>query len=259
VEAFERLGLRGSVMHSMFAGRWLRKLFPSFAELAATVRYRTYMADGLITRHTADFLDDQKFLSAYAKGKLTGSWANMDPRWRAYTACWAASHAADLPGDFVECGVNRGGMALTIMEYLDFNALGKRFFLLDTYSGFPEGSQFAPANRGLYSDCYADVVKTFAPYPGARIVRGVVPDTLSAIDADRISYLSIDMNSAEPEIEAVRRLWPQMTAGAVVLLDDYGGGPAYRPQKQAFDTLAREMGFHILALPTGQGLIVKAQ
>jgi hypothetical protein len=67
------------------------------------------------------------------------------------------------------------------------------------------------------------------------------------------------MNSAEPEIEAVRRLWPQMTAGAVVLLDDYGGGPAYRPQKQAFDTLAREMGFHILALPTGQGLIVKAQ
>jgi O-methyltransferase len=67
------------------------------------------------------------------------------------------------------------------------------------------------------------------------------------------------MNSAEPEIEAVRRLWPQMTAGAVVLLDDYGGGPAYRPQKQAFDALARELGFHILALPTGQGLIVKAR
>jgi O-methyltransferase len=243
----------------MRLGRWLRRLFPSFAELAATVLYRTYMADGLITRHTADFLNDQKFSLAYAKGKSTGSWMNMDPRWRVYTACWAASHAANLPGDFVECGVNRGGMALTIMEYLDFNTLGKRFFLLDTYCGFPQGSQAAPVNRDMYSDCYADVVKTFAPYPGARIVRGMVPDTLSAIDAERISYLSIDMNCAEPEIEAVRRLWPRMISGAIVLLDDYAGGPAYHPQKQAFDGLAQELGFKILTLPTGQGLIVKTQ
>jgi O-methyltransferase len=241
----------------MFLGRWLRRLFPSFAELAATVRYHTYMSDGLITRHTADFLNDQKFLSAYARGKATGSWMNMDPSWRVYTACWAASHAVNLPGDFVECGVNRGGTALAIMEYLDFNALGKRFFLLDTYSGFPQDAHAAPANRGLYSDCHAEVVRTFAPYPGARIVRGVVPDTLAEIDAEQISYLSIDMNCAEPEIEAVRRLWPQMTVGAVVLLDDYGGGPAYHPQKQAFDALAQELGFHILALPTGQGLVVK--
>src|SRR5205807_2562718 len=108
-----------------------------------------------------------------------------------------------------------------------------------------QGSQAASANRGLYSDCYADVVKTFAPYPGARIVRGVVPDTLAAIDAERIAYLSIDMNCAEPEIEAMRRLWPKMTAGAVVLLDDYAGGPAYHLQKKAFDALAQELGFHI--------------
>ncbi|HXB21424.1 MAG TPA: TylF/MycF/NovP-related O-methyltransferase, partial [Candidatus Solibacter sp.] len=114
-------------------------------------------------------------------------------------------------------------------------------------------------NRDMYSDCYADVVKTFAPYPGARIVRGMVPDTLSAIDAERISYLSIDMNCAEPEIEAVRRLWPRMISGAIVLLDDYAGGPAYHPQKQAFDGLAQELGFKILTLPTGQGLIVKTQ
>lgn len=243
----------------MHLRRWLRKMFPSSAELAATVRYRTYMADGLITRHTADFLNDQKFALAYARGKSTGSWMNMDPRWRVYTACWAASHAASLPGDFVECGVNRGGMALTIMEYLDFNALGKRFFLLDTYCGFPQGSQAAPVNHGMYSDCYADVVKTFAPYPGARIVRGMVPETLSAIDAEHISYLSIDMNCAEPEIEAVRCLWPRMIAGAVVLLDDYAGGPAYHLQKQAFDALAHELRFKILTLPTGQGLIVKTQ
>jgi O-methyltransferase len=242
---------------SMFLGRFLRKMFPSFAELAATVRFRTYMEDGLITRHTADFLKDERFASAYAKGKATGSWNKTNPRWRVYTACWAASQAANLPGDFVECGVNRGGMALTIMEYLNFNALNKRFFLLDTFSGFPEGSQPAEVNRGQYSDCFAEVRKTFAPYPGVRIVHGVVPDTLSSIDAEQISYLSLDMNCAEPEIAAARELWPRLVHGAVILLDDYGGGPAYARQKNAFDALADELRFKILTLPTGQGLIIK--
>ena len=241
----------------MFLGRFLRKVFPSFAELAATVRFRTYMEDGLITRHTADFLKDERFVSAYAKGKATRSWNNSNPRWRVYTACWAAAQAANLPGDFVECGVNRGGMALTIMEYLNFNSLGKRFFLLDTFSGFPEGSQVASPNRGQYSDCYDEVVKTFARYPGARIIRGPVPDTLSSIDSEKISYLSIDMNCAEPEIAAARRLWPRLVPGAVLLLDDYGGGPAYQRQKQGFDALAEELGFRILTLATGQGLVVK--
>jgi len=232
-------------------------MFPALAELAATLGSRTYMADGLITRHDAAALHEPKFVAAYAKGRATGSWLRMDPRWRVYTACWAASHGARLPGDFVECGVNRGGTALTIMEYLDFNSFDKRFFLLDTYQGIPERFRRTAANRDLYADCYADVVRTFAPYRGARIVAGVVPDTLAAVDAARISFLSIDLNSAEPEIEAARRLWPRITPGAIVLLDDYAGGRPHRAQKAAFDALAVELGFSILSLPTGQGLIVK--
>jgi hypothetical protein len=88
-------------------------------------------------------------------------------------------------------------------------------------------------------------------------VRGVVPETLSLIDAEQISYLSLDMNCAEPEIAAAHHLWPRLVAGAVILLDDYGGGPAYSRQKNAFDALAGELGFKILTLPTGQGLIIK--
>ena len=241
----------------MFAGRLLRRLFPSFSELAATILTRTYTEDGLITRHTADFLNDEKFMSAYAKGKATGSWMSMNPRWRVYTACWAASHAIDLCGNFVECGVNRGGMALTIMEFLSFNSRDKLFFLVDTYCGFPEGSKSARANQGQYHDCYADVVRTFSPFSGARIVKGKVPEILPTVDSHQISYLSIDMNCVEPEIAAVRYFWPRLVDGAVLLLDDYAGGPDYRPQKNAFDALSCELGFKILALPTGQGLALK--
>ena len=241
---------------AVFLGRELRRLFPALSELAATLGHRTYMADGLITRHSAAALSEPRFAAAYAKGRATGSWMHMDPQWRVYTACWAASHAVRLPGDFVECGVNRGGMALAIMEYVDFNALDKRFFLLDTYGGMPDEFRGNAVNRDLYTDCYAEVVKTFARYGGARIVRGVVPQTLSAIDSDRIAFVSIDMNTPEPEVQAVRGLWPRVTRAGVVLLDDYGGAEHHR-QKHAFDGLAAELGFSILSLPTGQGLIFK--
>src|SRR5262249_24326662 len=146
---------------------------------------------------------------------------------------------------------------MTIMEYVDFNRLDKRFFLLDTYDGIPEQYQAGAANAELYVECYADVVRRFASYPGARIVRGVVPDTLDAVDADRIAFLSIDLNAAQPEIEAVRRLWPRMTPAGIVLLDDYAGGQAHAAQKRAFDAWSVEIGCPIFSLPTGQGLILK--
>ena len=242
----------------MFLGKTIRRLFPPLAELVATVHHRTYMEDGLITRHTADFLHDEKFADAYAKGKATGSWNGSNPRWRVYTACWAAAHAAQLSGDFVECGVNRGGMALTILEYLNFNSLNKKFFLLDTFQGFPEGAAPSKENIGLYRDCYDDVVKIFAPYPGVLIVKGKVPETLSQITSEQIAYLSIDMNCAEPEVAVLRELWPRLAPNAIVLLDDYAGGPTHERQKKALDSIAREMGFQILTNPTGQGMILKS-
>ncbi len=148
-------------------------------------------------------------------------------------------------------------MALAIMDYLDFNSVGKKFFLLDTYCGFPQDTISSFANDGQYSDCYEDVVRTFAPYRGAIVIKGVIPETLERITSKQVSYLSIDLNCAEPEIAAFTFLWPRLVPGAVILLDDYANGPAYQRQKDAFDHLSRDLNVPILTLPTGQGMIVK--
>jgi O-methyltransferase len=231
----------------------------SWYDSLSLFRRRTYLEDGLMTLHLADFCQDRRFMSAYEKGRGTGSWNGSELRWRVYTACWAAERARGLAGDFVECGVNRGGMSLTIMEYIGFNTMNKRFFLLDTYRGFPESllAVAARANLGHFQECYDDVVKTFAPFPNVQLIRGSVPETLNQVDASEVCYLSLDMNCMEPEIAALRHFWPKLVAGAVVLLDDYSYSESYRRQKEAFDALARELNFNVLCLPTGQGLIVK--
>lgn len=216
-----------------------------------------------MTRHNADFMRDPRFVAAYALGRATGSWPGGEPAWRTYVACWAAEKGSTLEGDFVECGVNRGGMSRAICQYVGFEKLDKRFWLLDTYHGLDEGlineeerAQGRTAHRDYYTECFAAVTETFRPYAGARIVQGAIPGTLSQVTAQQVAYLSIDMNCVAPEIAAAEFFWDKLVSGAVMVLDDYGF-ELHEPQKRAFDAFARERGVAVLSMPTGQGLIFK--
>jgi hypothetical protein len=224
------------------------------------VRDAKYNKDGLITFHGSDFLEDPLFVSAYALGKKTGSWGDSDLEWRAYIACWAANNGKNIEGDFVECGVNRGGLSRTVMHYIDFeNIKNKKFYLLDTYCGFPDKFKHLTAKHyvSCYSECYDDVVRTFSGFENAVIIAGIVPDTLSQVKAEKVCYLSIDMNCAEPEVAAAEFFWDKLSRGAVVVLDDYNFSPEYYRQKKAFNDFAERKGVQILSLPTGQGLIFR--
>jgi len=221
----------------------------------------TYNQDGLLTAHNADFMQEPRFAAAYKAGKQTGSWPFGDIHWRVYILCWAANRAVSLPGDFVECGVNRGGFALTITKYVNFETLPKNFYLLDTFEGLVE-KYISPEEhaRGIrpggYEECYSAVQKTFAPYPNIKIIKGVVPETLPLVEAEQISFLSIDMNTRDPEIAAAEFFWDKLVSGAIMIVDDYGWRKHYE-QKIAFDEFARYRGVQVLPLPTGQGLIFK--
>src|ERR1700730_9803803 len=201
-------------------------------------------------------LQDPRFVEAYARG--APDYVHIE--FRAYVACWAASHAAKLPGDFVECGVNEGWLSLTICNYLDFNAFGKSFFLLDTYDGIPSEqiSERESARAALhhYVDCYEATKTRFAAFPNAKLIKGRVPETLLTASIDRISYLSIDMNIAKPERDAIEFFWPKLATGGVVVLDDYAFS-GYDAQHETMDEFAAKMGVSILTLPTGQGLLIK--
>jgi hypothetical protein len=95
-----------------------------------------YATDGLISIHRHAFMDDPLFQRAYQRGvdSLGGS-DRYRWHWRVHVGLWAASCASQLDGDFVECGVNYGFLSSTVMEFLDWDRLGKTFYLLDTFAG----------------------------------------------------------------------------------------------------------------------------
>lgn len=221
----------------------------------------TYNQDGLATVHNADFMREPRFQEAYNLGKSTGSWGEAEVQWRAFVACWAANKGKGLEGDFVECGVNKGGLARTVISYVDFARLDKKFYLLDTFQGLAErymssGEKEREAQWGeRYDECYDAVKATFSDF-NVEIIRGTVPDTLPQVKAEKVSYLALDMNCTIPEIAAADFFWPKLVSGAVMVLDDYGWSTHYE-QKLAFDRFAAERAVQVLPLPTGQGLIIK--
>ncbi len=120
------------------------------------------------------------------------------------------------------------------MEFLDWDWLGKTFYLLDTFAGLDPrfvtaGERRAVAvkksRRYLRYGCYHSSVDrvraNFAQWRNLRIIVGAVPESLGHVDAHAIAFLHIDMNCAAPEVDTLCFFWPRLSPGAVVLLDDY--------------------------------------
>lgn len=222
----------------------------------------TYNQDGLTSQHNCDFIEEANFHRAYQAGENLNSWWNAKVHWRMHTIFWAAQRAVGLEGDFVECGVHRGGFSRAVIEYTDFARLAeKKFYLLDTFAGFSEKYVSAEEKEHgtlnySYEGSYEEVKRNFEPFENVVIIKGAVPDTLNQVKSEKVCFLSIDMNCAAPEIAAAEFFWDKLVSGAAMVLDDYGWAK-HIIQKHAFDEFAKQKGVPILSLPTGQGLILK--
>lgn len=153
--------------------------------------------------------------------------------------------AASIPGDVVECGVWRGGSmmaaALTLMGGSDAT---RELYLFDTFEGMsPPGvvdvSVDGQAASALLASsrttdpaspwCYAGIDDVRAAmrsigYPLERIhyIQGRVEDTIPANAPARIAVLRLDTDWYESTRHELEHLYPLLTPGGVLIVDDYG-------------------------------------
>jgi hypothetical protein len=227
-----------------------------------------YFKDGIgVQGKNLSALNDARFVEAYAEAMRLNmeGWAGSPPdiSWRAHVCCWAAKNALAIPGDFAECGVHTGILSLTVAHFLDFATLDRRFWLFDTFAGIPldhipvaERAQVTLLNSDVYFDCYQLAERNFSAYPNARLVRGVLPESLDLASIDKLAYLSMDLNNSTAEMATIDRLWSKLSPGAIVVLDDYAFN-GFEPQHHAWNEFARSLNLMVLTIPTGQGLLIK--
>lgn len=160
----------------------------------------------------------------------------------------ACKHAvlAGIEGDFVECGVWRGGVSIAAKMTFEAYGSDKKVWLFDTFAGMTEptvddrgtftgedGTRlFHELKRDDHVDwCYAsleDVQRNFersgADMGGVRFIKGDVAQTLANetnLPAG-ISVLRLDTDFYESTKKELEVLYPRLSPRGSLLLDDFG-------------------------------------
>jgi hypothetical protein len=221
-----------------------------------------YNADGLATIHYSPFVDDPEFARLY--DEMAASWfvdEVVDVRWRMWLLTRFARQAANLPGNFAEFGVYRGGCSWMVLSTARLDE-SRRLHLFDTFEGIPdtglsEGERTA-GFAGRLDDTSADyVAKLLAPWdPIPRLWPGDVFETMPAADTGDLAFAHIDLNAAAPTVYVLEHVYARLVPGGVIVFDDYGW-PGYEEQRALVDGLLRDRPEDVIALPTGQGVLTR--
>lgn len=173
--------------------------------------------------------------------------------------------AANIPGDFVECGVWRGGSSMAAAcALMDAGDTTKNLWLFDTFEGMTaptehdrQGQDGAAAEALLKTSAKSDRIWAYSPldevrknigstgYPTERIhlVQGPVEATLPMLGMGPISILRLDTDWYESTRHELIHLYPLLSPGGVLIVDDYG---AWAGARKAVDEYFAELGAPLL-------------
>jgi O-methyltransferase len=151
-----------------------------------------------------------------------------------------------VPGDVVECGVYRGGSAAILGAALG-QVTERRLWLFDTFEGLPAPSEQDGKLAQSYEGRLAASVeflrevmgKVGFPWKQLELRKGLFQDTLRQGLPERIALLHIDADWYESTLLALRVLYPRVSFGGVVVIDDFG---YWEGARKAFFTFCREEG-----------------
>ncbi len=154
--------------------------------------------------------------------------------------------AEDIPGDFVECGVWRGGSVMAMASELTrLGVTDRRIWLYDTFAGMTEPTaEDVEAGTGVTAadmlaetaigdgnnvwcvagrpDVEANVRLTGYPFERFTFVEGDAAVTLRENTPATVALLRLDTDWYASTRAGLEELYPRLSSGGVCILDDYG-------------------------------------
>ena len=145
----------------------------------------------------------------------------------------------NVEGDFIETGVWRGGAVIFMRALLHaFGNKKKKVWVADSFAGLPKpNTSKYPADEG--DDLYTveqlrifidDVKANFRQFDllddQVGFLKGWFKDTLPDAPIDRLSLIRLDGDMYESTMDGLVNLYPKLSPGGFIIIDDYGAIPA---------------------------------
>jgi len=161
----------------------------------------------------------------------------------------------DIKGDFLECGVFKGGSMMTVaLTLMEEGVMDRELYLFDTFEGMPAPDErdvslsgepalvrFSKKKISAVSSTWLnaplkDVKKAMAwtGYPMERIhfVQGLVENTIPEKAPEAIALLRLDTDFYQSTIHELTHLYPRLSPKGICIVDDY---ELYKGAKEAVD------------------------
>jgi O-methyltransferase len=142
--------------------------------------------------------------------------------------CVESVVADRVEGDLIEAGVWRGGAAILARATLDtLGASERTVWVADSFQGFPstERSEDQWEEIDFLSVSSAEVKANFERLGldhGVRFLEGFFSDTLPGLNECRWAVIRLDGDTYEATWTALASLYPQLSLGGYLIVDDYG-------------------------------------
>ncbi|MEU2172235.1 TylF/MycF/NovP-related O-methyltransferase [Micromonospora chersina] len=206
-------------------------------------------------------IDDPRFLPGFIQHYITGDAYTMVPRVRLdnVQACIAEVLEQEIPGDFIETGVWRGGTTIFMRGILKaFGVTDRRVWVADSFQGLPEpdAGRFPAEAVAHASDTMTRTYKHFAVSRAdveanfrafglldeqVRFLEGWFEDTLPAAPIERLAVIRLDGDYYQSTMDALTSLYDKLSPGGYVVVDDYGED-LWTYCRQAVDDFRRDRG-----------------
>lgn len=155
----------------------------------------------------------------------------------------------NVPGDLMETGVWRGGATIFMRAILKARDVKDRLvWVADSFDGLPAPDpEKYPADAGDTHHTYKDLAVTldqvkanFAKYglldDQVRFLKGWFRDTLPQAPIEKLAVLRLDGDMYESTMDALVHLYPKLSRGGYLIVDDYGAVPSCQQAVQDYRT-----------------------
>jgi O-methyltransferase len=142
-----------------------------------------------------------------------------------------------IPGDFAACGVFLGGSIFGAALFArHFSISDRRYYLFDTFEGFPTrtietdlgGTTQDLSTIKVVNGSFRHIVERNLAATGLDpdrfvLVPGKVEETLkNGPQLGPLAYLRLDTDYFESTLVELQALYPKLSRGGVLIIDDYG-------------------------------------
>ena len=171
--------------------------------------------------------------------------------------------ALDVPGAFVELGIFKGISFVRFLAYrqmLEGDA-SRRFVGFDAFGEFPDATLEADkrmlqnfladaGNQSISKEQLESILQRKGVSDNVELIQGdintTVPGFVEQNPNIKLSIIHLDVDLYEPSVTALEYLYPRLSKGGILILDDYG---VWDGESRAVDEYFRDATIEIHRFP----------